>query len=173
MHNKKWEELYKKREQEEESNSENRFEQLEKFQNEMDKLRWNFHEKYREYKIKLENDAENMQLELENIKALALLNSEKLDYNYQILKKREDENIIIKSQQKRRINKLQDIINGLRKKIRDYEKNSRELMEKLTRQIHKLHSDIMKIEAKADHFQASFILIFKSFLGININIQFC
>lgn len=156
MHNKKWEELYKKREQEEESNSENKFEQLEKFQNELNKLRWNFQEKYREAKIKLENDAENLQLELENIKALALLNSEKLDYNYQILKKREDENVIIKSQQKRRINKLQDIINGLRKKIRDYEKDSDELIAKLTQQIHKLQSDIMKIEAKADHFQVSY-----------------
>lgn len=155
MHNKKWEELYKKRAVEEESNSDKKFQQQDEFEEELNKLRRNFQEKYREAKIKLENDSENLQQELEKIKALSLLNSEKVDYNYQILKKREDENIIIKSQQKRRINKLQDVINGLRRKIRDYQTYAKEHTEKLTTQIQKLQSDIMKIEEKADHFQVS------------------
>ena len=39
------------------------------------------------------------------MKATYQLNTEKLEYNYQILKKRDEENAITISQQKRRINK--------------------------------------------------------------------
>ncbi|KAG5886055.1 hypothetical protein JTB14_009504 [Gonioctena quinquepunctata] len=150
--NKKWEELYKKRNQQEIENSNKKFEQLEEFNNKMSRLRVDFQEKFRETKIKLENDAQNLQKELERIKALALLNSEKLDYNYQILRKREDENLIIKSQQKRRMNKLQDIKNELRRKIADYETTTNNNIKKFIDDIKKLHQNILDIEAKADHF---------------------
>ncbi|CAG9813113.1 unnamed protein product [Phaedon cochleariae] len=151
-HNRKWEELYKKRQQEEIKNSDKKFEQLEHFNKNMNRLRIDFQEKFRETKIKLENNIENLQRELERIKALALLNSEKLDYNYQILKKREDENIIIKSQQKRRMNKLQDVINDLRKKITDHETTTNNRLKKFSDDIKKLHKNILEVEAKADHF---------------------
>lgn len=82
---------------------------------------------------------------MEKIKNLALLNSEKLDYNYQILKKREDENIIIKSQQKRRMNKLQDVINDLRREISDYETNMGNKIKKLSDNIRKLHKSIVDV----------------------------
>lgn len=62
-------------------------------------------EKYRETKIRLDTDVQLLEQELEHIKALCLVNSEKLDYNYQVLKKREDENVIIKNNQKRTLNK--------------------------------------------------------------------
>lgn len=150
--NKKWDDLFKKRSQKEEENCKRKFEQLDEFVEAVRKLRVDFQEKYREARIKLENDIENLQCELEHVKTVCMLNSEKLDYNYQILKKREDENIIIKSQQKRRLNKLQDVINDLRSKIRNYEDSSNLEIAKLTEQIKKLHTDIMKIEEKADHF---------------------
>lgn len=150
--NKKWDDLFKKRRQKEEENCEKKFLQIDEFMEVMKQLGTDFQEKYREAKIKLENDIENLQLELEKIKTICMLNSEKLDYNYQILKKREDENIIIKSQQKRRLNKLQDIINDLRNKIKNYKDSSNGEISKLEEQIRKLHADIMKIEEKADHF---------------------
>lgn len=62
-------------------------------------------EEYRSTKIRLETDVQTLEQELEQIKALCLVNSEKLDYNYQVLKKREDENIIIKNNQKRTLNR--------------------------------------------------------------------
>lgn len=46
-----------------------------------------------------------MHHELEQVKAMCLLNAEKLDYNYQVLQKREDENLMMRAQQKRRINR--------------------------------------------------------------------
>lgn len=39
------------------------------------------------------------------MKATYLLNQEKLEYNYQVLKKRDEESTVIKSQQKRKINR--------------------------------------------------------------------
>ncbi|KAL3272766.1 hypothetical protein HHI36_014227 [Cryptolaemus montrouzieri] len=149
---KKWEELYKKRDQEEQANSDKKYEQMELFENQMTELRREFQEKYRETKIKLERDIDDLEQELERIKALAILNSEKLDYNYQILKKREDENIIIKSQQKRRINKLQDIVNTLKRRISEYGEGTKQQIVKVSGEIAKLQQNILDIESKADHF---------------------
>jgi hypothetical protein len=39
------------------------------------------------------------------MKTQCLMNGEKLDYNLQVLKKREEENLIVRAQQKRRINR--------------------------------------------------------------------
>ncbi|KAJ8953586.1 hypothetical protein NQ318_003008 [Aromia moschata] len=150
--NKRWEELYRKRDEQEADNSDKKFNLLKEFYRSMYERRVAFQEKYRRTKIKLENDVETLQRELERIKALAMLNSEKYDYNYQILKKREDENIIVKSQQKRRINKLQDTINGLRRRIADYESSTNGEIKKVRERIKKLHRNILEVEAKADHF---------------------
>jgi dynein regulatory complex protein 1 len=46
-----------------------------------------------------------LQQELELVKMQCLMNSEKLIYNYQVLKKREEENLIVQAQQKRSINR--------------------------------------------------------------------
>lgn len=72
---------------------------------ELQKVHRDHEEKYRETRIRLETDIQMLEQELEQVKALCLLNSEKLDYNYQVLKKREEENVYIKNHQKRRLNK--------------------------------------------------------------------
>lgn len=149
---KRWEELFKKREEEEEINSKRIFEILDEFFEEGTRLRYEHEELYRATKIRLENDIEALQQELERIKALCMLNSEKLDYNYQILKKREDENIIIKSQQKRRINKLQDVIVKLSKKISEYERTTENEIKRLNSEIQKLKKGIDDTETKTEHF---------------------
>lgn len=149
--NKKWEDLYKKRDLEEKANSDLRSEDYWTFVKEMDDLVRDFQELYRETMIKLENDCDELQREMERIKTDAIMNGEKLDYNYQILKKREDENLIIRSQQKRRINKLQDIINSLRKKNNEYHSQTSQQIEKLTVEIKKLSQNILDVEKKADH----------------------
>lgn len=150
--NKRWEELFKQQKEQEMNNSTKKFEQIEEYQTKMNELRQDFYEKFRATKIHLEKDIEELQKELERIKALALLNSEKLDYNYQILKKREDENLIIKSQQKRRLNKLHDVINDLKKKISDYETTTKNQIKKLKENIKSTQKNIIDVELKADHF---------------------
>lgn len=150
--NKKWEELFKKQREQETQISTKKFEQIEDYTIKMNALREDFYEKFRSTKIQLEVDIDNLQKELERIKAVALLNSEKLDYNYQILKKREDENLIIKSQQKRRLNKLHDVINDMKKKISKYETTTTNNINKLKANIKSLQKNIIDVETKADHF---------------------
>lgn len=72
---------------------------------ELIKVHRDHEERFRETRIRLETDIQSLEQELEQVKALCLLNSEKLDYNYQVLKKREEENVYIKNHQKRRLNK--------------------------------------------------------------------
>nr|CAI5869387.1 unnamed protein product [Callosobruchus analis] len=152
QNNQKWDDLNKKREQQETLNSEKKFQRLEEFNENMTKIRVDNQEKFRETKIELERDIEFMQRELERIKAMALFNGEKLDYNYQILKKRDAENLIIKSQNKIRMNKLQDALNNTKKKITDYETSTNNKIKQLSEGIKKLHRSIMDIDAKADRF---------------------
>ena len=44
-----------------------------------------------------------LEQQLQQMKATYQLNQEKLEYNFQVLKKRDEENTITKSQQKRKI----------------------------------------------------------------------
>ncbi|CAB4031215.1 Hypothetical predicted protein [Paramuricea clavata] len=59
------------------------------------------------------------------MKATYQLNQEKLEYNFQVLKKRDEENTITKSQQKRKITRLQDSLNNLKSKLAKQEKTYR------------------------------------------------
>ncbi|KAF5270688.1 hypothetical protein FQA39_LY01426 [Lamprigera yunnana] len=148
----RWEELHKQRDLEEQLNCEKKFEQLDEFDQICTNLRIEHQEKYREVNIMLGNNIEELQRELEKIKCVALINGEKLDYNYQLLQKRETENILIKSQQKRRINKLQDGINSQKAKIKEYTQTTNQQTEKLSTEIYKLRDSVLDIETKADTF---------------------
>ena len=55
-----------------------------------------------------------METSLQQMKANFQLNLEKLEYNFQVLKRRDEENTLTRSQQKRKITHLQDNLNRLR-----------------------------------------------------------
>nr|CAD7399911.1 unnamed protein product [Timema poppensis] len=148
----KWEGLYKARDKLELSHMDKKMHTVQQFEQEMYKIHKENEEHYRAKKLQLETDLQVLQQELEQVKALCLLNMEKLDYNYQVLKKRDEENIIMKSQQKRRINKLQDIVNGLRRRIVETERSSSQETTRLTEEVVRLHRNIVDIENKAGHF---------------------
>ena len=46
------------------------------------------------------------------------MNEERLDYEIHVLRKHEEEIVLVKSEQKRKITVLQDTINKLRRKVR-------------------------------------------------------
>ncbi len=62
-----------------------------------------------------------METDLQQMKATYQLNMEKLEYNFQVLKRRDEENTLTRSQQKRKITKLQDVHNRLKVKGRKQE----------------------------------------------------
>jgi dynein regulatry complex protein 1 len=95
-------------------------------------------------------DNQNLELELQKVKADVMLNSEKLDYNYQVLKRRENENVIIRNQQKRRLARLHDTIAEMKNKMKQTKLKCKGETEKLTAEIMKLHASIFDLEKKKD-----------------------
>uniref|UniRef100_A0A1B6E7F5 Dynein regulatory complex protein 1 n=1 Tax=Clastoptera arizonana TaxID=38151 RepID=A0A1B6E7F5_9HEMI len=150
--NKRWEGLYKQREKDEVINLEQRFVAIDEHNEEMNKIMIDHQEKYRATKIRLEKDLQVLQQQLEQVKAMCLLDKEKMEYNYQVLKKREEESLLIRSQQKRRINKLQDSVTTLRRRIQTVEQSTIAEEKRLTTEVLKLHHNIKDIRLKAKHF---------------------
>ncbi|KAJ3022132.1 hypothetical protein HKX48_006961 [Thoreauomyces humboldtii] len=99
-------------------------------------------EEYNLVKIKLETDVQVLEQQLQQMRATYQLNTEKLEYNYQVLKKRDEENGTILGTQKRKIGRLTELQKKFRhfqladgKKFREVwnmnEEMARELMRKL------------------------------------------
>lgn len=109
----------------------------------------------RNTRIRLEKDAEILELEIRKTRANILMNSEKIDYNYQVLQKRNEENIIINNQQKRRVAKLNESIVVLKRKLHDLRESNCQTMEKLAMDIQKLHASINELQTKAESFRKS------------------
>lgn len=101
----KWEALYKKLQQDNLSGLDRRKEIIREYEKDMKKVIIEHQEEFRAQKISFEREIQKLQQEVQNTKALCFMNIEKLDYSYTVLKRREDENAIVKNQQKRRINK--------------------------------------------------------------------
>lgn len=102
---KKWEQLYKQRNENEIDGIETRKQIMRDYDAEMKRVMIEHQEEYRAQKIQFETEYQKLQQELQQMKSICLMNIEKLDYSYSVLKRREDENTIIRNQQKRRINK--------------------------------------------------------------------
>lgn len=148
----KWETLYSKRAENEQMKLSKKKEKREIYGDELDRITLEHEELTRATRIRLEKDNQALQIELQNLKANVMLNSDKLDYNYQVLKKREDENVIIRNQQKRRLSRLTETISQMKKKISETQTNFDCEKEKLTAEVMKMHRQIMDLEDKADIF---------------------
>lgn len=74
-------------------------------------------EDYNLVKLKLETDVRVLEQQLQQTRATYQLNIEKLEYNFQVLKKREEENGSILTNHKRKINRQADVANTLKAKL--------------------------------------------------------
>ncbi|XP_076626610.1 dynein regulatory complex protein 1 [Colletes latitarsis] len=147
----KWEALLQKYKEDTVEAREKKKEIMRDYEEEMRKAITEHQEEFRRLKINFELEIQQLQQEVQNMKALCLMNVEKLDYNYAVLKRREEENIIVKNQQKRRINKLQDAMNGFKKTYTDLEESTRLEIQRLTNEILKSQKAIIDLEEKSNH----------------------
>ena len=69
-----------------------RADRIEEHNRQLENLRVHDAEEYNLVKIKLETDVQVLEQQLQQMRATYQLNTEKLDYNHQVLKKREEEN---------------------------------------------------------------------------------
>lgn len=101
----KWNVLFKKLKDDTFKATEERKEMMREYEGEMQKVMIQHQEEFRKQKIMFELEIQNLQQEVQNMKAFCMMNIEKLDYNYAVLKRRDEENTVVKNQQKRKINK--------------------------------------------------------------------
>ncbi|KAI4875585.1 hypothetical protein NFI96_025459 [Prochilodus magdalenae] len=151
---KKWEQQRKERSDKELEFLLQRMKQVEGYEVLLQRLRVENAEEYKMIKIKLENDVQILQQQLQQMKATYQLNQEKLEYNYHVLKKRDEENTITKSQQKRKITRLQDILNNLKIKCASQEKQSHEEHQSLTNDYKRAMLQYKDMQKKMQHFAA-------------------
>lgn len=104
-------------------------------------------------KIRMEKDAEQLEVELRKTRYNILMNSEKIDYNYQVLQKRNEENVILNNQQKRRVAKLKESIAMMKDKLNGLKHSNKATVEHLTQDIQKLHDSIKDLQIKAEQSQ--------------------
>lgn len=149
---KKWETMYEKCEANEENRMRREAERAEFYSNEIQRIQLEHEELIRATKIKLENDNQALEIEVQKLKRNIMLNSEKLDYNFQVLKKREDENVMVRNQQKRRLGRLAETIVLLKRKLKEAKSTCIVETKKFTADIMKLHAKILDLERKSDLF---------------------
>ncbi|KAH9502944.1 DNA replication checkpoint protein Drc1 [Bulinus truncatus] len=152
---KKWEEKMELRRQKEEDHLEMRARRVEDLESQLQHMRVQDAEEYNMVKIRLETDVQILEQQLQQMRATCQLNQEKLEYNFQVLKKRDDENTITKSQQKRKITRLQDVLNGLKQKLEKQEKTYKDENLQLTEDYKRITAQFHDLQRKSKHFMAT------------------
>lgn len=152
---KKWEEKMLFRREKEEENLLARARRVEDFEQQLQHLRVQDAEEYNMVKIRLETDVQILEQQLQQMRATYQLNQEKLEYNFQVLKKRDDENTITKSQQKRKITRLQDVLNALRQKLAKQEKSYKDENNQLSEDYKRITEQFHDLQRKSKHFLAT------------------
>ncbi|XP_060106564.1 dynein regulatory complex protein 1 [Heteronotia binoei] len=149
---KKWEQAMQALNQQELEFMTARLKKVEEYEWELNRLRIQDAEEYNVIKIKLEHDVQILEQQLQQMKATYQLNQEKLEYNFQVLKKRDEENTIIKSQQKRKLNRLHDVLNNLRQKLAKQIKQYREENQTLTADYKRIVEQYKDLQRTMRHF---------------------
>ena len=153
--NNKFEHLMKSKREKEENYLVNRQSKMEEHERILQDLRIKDAEDYNSVKIKMETDVQILEQQVQQMKATYQLNQEKLEYNFQVLKKRDDENTITKNQQKRKITKLQDILNNLKTKLADQQKDTKRGNVSLMEEYKKICEQFKDLQKKVKVFQES------------------
>ncbi|NP_659475.2 dynein regulatory complex protein 1 [Homo sapiens] len=149
---KKWEQALQAHNAKELEYLNNRMKKVEDYEKQLNRQRiWDC-EEYNMIKIKLEQDVQILEQQLQQRKAIYQLNQEKLEYNLQVLKKRDEESTVIKSQQKRKINRLHDILNNLRSKYAKQIKQFQEENQSLTSDYKRLVMQFKELQKAMRHF---------------------
>jgi len=160
-------ELYDIRRQKEEQYEKDRAERVDDQMKSLETLRVNDSDEYTSVKIKLEVDVQVLEQQLQQMRATYQLNTEKLEYNYQVLNKREEENIAILTSQKRKITRLSDIINVLHNKINNQDKQFNQENQSLNEDFKRITDQFKGLQKKFRHFQICNKIKFKNIWKMN------
>uniref|UniRef100_A0A8C3KBB2 Dynein regulatory complex protein 1 n=1 Tax=Calidris pygmaea TaxID=425635 RepID=A0A8C3KBB2_9CHAR len=152
---KKWEEGIQAHNTQELEYLRGRMKKVEEFEKQLHQLRVQDEEEYNSMKIRLENDVEHLERQLQQFKAIYLMNQEKLDYSLQVLKKQDEENTIMRSQQRRKLNRLHSLLNNLKTKLANQEKQFREENQSLAADCKRIAGQCKEAQRSMRHFAVS------------------
>ncbi|XP_068252906.1 dynein regulatory complex protein 1 [Nyctibius grandis] len=152
---KKWEEAIQTHKAQELEYLQARMRKVEEFEKQLHQLRAQDEEEYNSMKIRLENDVQNLERQLQQTKAAYQLKQEKLEYSLQMLKKEDEEKTVIRSQQKRKLNRLHTLLNNLKTKLANQEKHFREENQSLAADCERITGQCKEMQTRMRHFAVS------------------
>jgi len=151
----KWDAMMVARQEKEVDYMRARQKRVDDYEQQLQQLRVQDAEEYNTVKIKLETDVQILEQQLQQMRATYQLNQEKLEYNFQVLRKRDEENTITKSQQKRKITRLQDVLTNLKIKLSKQEKQYKDDNQQLTEDYKRITEQFKELQKKSKHFMAT------------------
>jgi len=151
----KWEAMMAARAEKEVDYMKARQKRVDDYEQQLQQLRIQDAEEYNTVKIKLETDVQILEQQLQQMRATYQLNQEKLEYNFQVLRKRDEENTITKSQQKRKITRLQDVLTNLKIKLAKQEKQYKDDNQQLTEDYKRITEQFKELQKKSKHFMST------------------
>uniref|UniRef100_T1IS75 Dynein regulatory complex protein 1 C-terminal domain-containing protein n=1 Tax=Strigamia maritima TaxID=126957 RepID=T1IS75_STRMM len=152
-HQQKWNDTLRNMNKKEDAYVETRRKLIDECQEDLDKQWKEDIQEYNSLKTKMEVDIMQLEVEYRTLKTKVLMNQEKLEYNYHTLKKRDEENSVMKSNQKRRLTKMNDTMANLKKKLRELEKQCSNETQKLKEDYKKIVNQLLDLEKKYTLFQ--------------------
>ncbi|XP_075301374.1 dynein regulatory complex protein 1-like [Opisthocomus hoazin] len=152
---KEWEEAIQAHKAQEMTYLHARMRKVEESEKELSRLRVQDEQEYSSMKAQLESDVENLERQLHHMKAVYLLNQEKLEYNLQVLEKQEEENTVVRSKQKRELTRLLSLLSKLRTKLENQEKRFRKETQSLAADCERITRQCQELQRRMRHFAAS------------------
>nr|XP_032817535.1 dynein regulatory complex protein 1 [Petromyzon marinus] len=149
---KEWEQATHTRRDREEQQLEGRLRRAEEQEQQLQDLRRQGVEETNEIKEKLEGDVQALQQQLQQMKATYQLNQEKLEYNFHVLKKRDEENALAKALQKRRLTRQQDLLTSLKARYAKMERQYKDENLSLASDFTRMSEEQQQVHSLTRHF---------------------
>jgi len=124
-----------------------------KYHEDLGKVRLEDQEQYNKLKMNLENHIQLLEQQLEEMRAIYQLNTEKLNYNFQVLKEREKENQITVDQQKRREKRLKESLATYKAKYEKSDKLYKDTNKDLSEEYQRITKQYKELQRKFKHFE--------------------
>ncbi|KRX03875.1 hypothetical protein PPERSA_04753 [Pseudocohnilembus persalinus] len=118
-------------------------------------------------KITLENEIQNLEKCLEDMKALYTLNTEKLDYNLKVLKEKHEENQTLQEELKKKEMQLNNRLRQCTKKYIEKDKHYRTKNKKLTQEYKRITKQFKELQRKFKHFEKADSDKYKEIMKMN------
>ncbi|KAJ8409636.1 hypothetical protein AAFF_G00216950 [Aldrovandia affinis] len=147
-----WEQKMKERRDKEVEYLMQRMKKVEESEMSLQKMRLDDTEECNDIKAKLDSEVQMLQQQVQQMKAIYHLNQEKLEYNLHVLKKRDEENSITKTHQKRKITRLQDTLTNLKTRCTKQKKQTQEENKSILDDYNRVVEENKHREKKMKHF---------------------